>query len=817
MRRITSIASALLIAALLGGTSGSFAEDDIAGRVGDYGDQGRLTVEGTAAFPAATIVEALRKNFNVLVAAHPLAPLGDYLSTIKQKTLAGYRHEGFADVTAGVRVDQKTGRIVVTVKEGLRFTADDVIIETGEQIDVPRFIERLTSPYPPENATPRSFQTRDGKAKARWYNKDGEEVKLKDPIWRRGKPAHFDRPAMSKFRRKISRAFSDFGYPFATFEVDLIAVPIAKTADLLVKINQLGPRAVANQIIITGNQRDSDEEIIDYLDVQPGTVITHRECDRISQELWRSGRFLKFKVTPVLSQVRQNTVDLQIELTDFSKAPKLTEQLSREEQTLLKLRDWLADSGNWEGDLVVRAQYKGALVEVILSPLYGLLFSVAMEDDGGISTIISSRLVGAYSTSRREKLTGKAGRVHAMANLTFSALDPASGKTVNTMVGMGIESLKADEDVPPFKLSLSLDPAAFIGMANWDGVEYAFSDGKMTATSETGGRCVVDVRTGHLLEYKHVGNEEKGDSASGYAVFEKGAFDAKVREIETTARDYKETFDLRRPVSSLLAFLCQEPLLAKVYELKPEQRHGLDVMCKIIDKGVLQPIDDIVTSGILKSKADNFDIPDDHSDLAAAAAANPLAIFAPIVLPYCSKLFPYDSWPWTIGREATLVVAGKSQYTGAVLGKLYSGQENGPLCFYCTARLLEMINPPAAEQFARRGLEELSVESFRKDYRILLDPNCAAGRSVLKIAEVLRDLDAKDVKLLDQALFNGKAELLKDCAKELRRQRNQPIAKILPEVLDKAWDEGLKQQVETALKTLKQRNERPEKPLTRPK
>jgi len=127
---------------------------------------------------------------------------------------------------------------------------------------------------------------------------------------------------------------------------------------------------------------------------------------------------------------------------------------------------------------------------------------------------------------------------------------------------------------------------------------------------------------------------------------------------------------------------------------------------------------------------------------------------------------------------------------------------NGPLCFLVTGALLKRLSPQASQAFAAKGLTKLSEADFRKDYRILLSPNCVAGKCTIKIAEVLRDLDQKNVKLLDAALFGEESTVLADAAAILRRRPDRPVTELLPEVFDRLWTGGLKDRAESALRGL---------------
>ena len=121
--------------------------------VGQYGNPEHLVVEGTHAFTAKQVTASLLWNFDVLMAAHPAAPLDDYLDVLRRKTTAGYRNAGISQ-RRGFRADARSprGEVIIHVIEGPRYLAGEIRVQGQRTIPLPELIERLTRPYPPEEA-----------------------------------------------------------------------------------------------------------------------------------------------------------------------------------------------------------------------------------------------------------------------------------------------------------------------------------------------------------------------------------------------------------------------------------------------------------------------------------------------------------------------------------------------------------------------------------------------------------------------------------------------------------------------------------------
>ena len=94
-----------------------------------------------------------------------------------------------------------------------------------------------------------------------------------------GQPVKFDDVSLQELKNQIQRTLEDAGYSTAKFAVS--HVPHGVLADLTIQVATLGPPSVLAAIEISGNRRDSNEDIIKYLGVQIGERLTgwRRGCD----------------------------------------------------------------------------------------------------------------------------------------------------------------------------------------------------------------------------------------------------------------------------------------------------------------------------------------------------------------------------------------------------------------------------------------------------------------------------------------------------------------------------------------------------------
>jgi hypothetical protein len=92
--------------------------------------------------------------------------------------------------------------------------------------------------------------------------------------------------------------------------------------------------------------------------------------------------------------------------------------------------------------------------------------------------------------------------------------------------------------------------------------------------------------------------------------------------------------------------------------------------------------------------------------------------------------------------------------------------------------------------FAERGLTLMEVDFFRHDYRPLLDGNYLAGRCLLRVGEILRELEPEEVRQLTNELPEAWRTSIVSLADHLHQQRDEPIETALSNALDASWKDG---------------------------
>ncbi|MDY0166743.1 MAG: hypothetical protein RBS80_09385 [Thermoguttaceae bacterium] len=821
--------------------------------VGDWSDPNRLEIRGSQVFSAVAIRSAVLLDDDVTLDAHPAANLAAYVGRIRQRVLAGYRRAGFPEASVDVFPEEETRRLVVHVAEGPRFTAGEVEVVGTATIPADALVARLSEPYPPTRALSESISVDDGASRVVWVNSEGLTVELWPPVWPLGQPAPFPVQPMryvdappSALQRAIASALADLGYPFAGFEHEILLDPEHRLARLQIRLLDEGPSPILQHIEITGNQRNSREEIVQYLGLQPGTPIDQGALASLHRALWRSGRFLSWDIKPArlspgcddARAASKEGLALHIEVCENPHGPRLSEELTAEARILLKARDWLADPKGWGGDLVIEGAWpKAAGAGVVVSPGRGWILWVRdpTEEDlywpfhHAVTATTDAVLLHSLAHGTRLDLCGDPGTV--TGRFAF-VLEPSSeDKGFRVRLGLLYDWKDAEEE-PRVLLDLKLAPAAFLALAHDPDVRCEIHDDVLSVSAGEGRHFQADAATGRVIEVLSRPDPLNGsdapartadapggaaeapddptesapappedsdaaaETASVRLYFEPGAFERREAEVLAAAVHGPEP-GAAHPARSVALFLLTEWLGPGTNPPSDDTRLARQAIEAMVARGVFDPLEEALLKAWAPGDAgDSFRIPVEIQE----------DMWGPYIRPRAARLvdglFPRRSWPWTAIRSMVLRCAGETQWAWADVNCLYHSAETGPLCCLVAANLLRHSTPAAARAFSDLGLERLSLQRFRDDCRPLLDDRGAIGRCLAGAAESVRTMDETEIEALAAALPAPYGEYLAEARRVLRRDPDRQTKDALGEVLDRLWEVGLKNQLQAALQGL---------------
>jgi len=782
--------------------------------VGELGDFQRLIFDGAKTFTAEAIRDGLAANPDFLIAAHPLAPMADYLKTVQRKVVDGYLDGGFPDVAVTTRLDEKAGHILVKVVEGPRYFTGDIKVSGARTIPLKPFLRRFTEPYTP-NASP-FLKAEQGNGEPAtplfsYLDSNGKQVKPESPLWDKEDPAPFDAATLESLSAQLTNILSEFGYFFPKASLRIVPRAGGTNADLLIDIADEGPHGVIDSIEVYGNKNNTRQEVLEFLKLKPGLPIEHDLVAKTEIQLWNSGRFTAYKITPERDAADRAKIKLVMELTECPEAPSLGKAFSREESVLLKLRDWLLTAPVHGEDMVMTANGDGILLpsvsglEIIVSSkgmtVRTLQSPTAAPDQPRYAFIEATNSVAMHGLARRKKLVLAGNRWQFKVSVAaVPQTDPEAGGRSNLSISGGFGSSNSDDPAKavPFQMDLLLAPVVFVTMAH-DTNSTNRIQNNMLLLRNPGSELKIDVASGRLIEMNSSNAEDK---VQGHIFFQKGAFDRAVKEIEAASAKDPNALREGQLVSSFAGFVIDDILqgkhLAAFSSIAPET---LERATRVADKvlaEILAPVDKLLTDNP-RDKNSRFTVPPD-APLGVGAPMNAwVAMFAAWIFKFTNDLFPARSWPWTLAREAVFVATGHDRYTSSELQRLLDSDQTGPLGYLTAASLLSYAKSPAAQSFAAKGLQSLSLDDFHKDCRLALEGKSGLRECSEKLAHSLRGLSVDDVEAVAALFPSENAAFVRAWLNATRTGPLKPAREVLAPLLDLLWEKYGRQQTKAAL------------------
>jgi hypothetical protein len=800
-------------------------------QVGDWGDPARLVIEGNKTFKTDDIRNALFQNFDVLEDGHPLAPLEDYRHTLMLKTASGYLRAGFAHVKVDVRFDEATQHVVLTIDEGPRFVCGNIAVRGTFSFPPAQIENWLTTEQPPAGTVLTGFSGPSDKQVPQWADTSGQAVKLQPPTWLRGQSMRFDESGTKSLRDDVKRALAELGCPWAEFDVATPLDEATRTANLEINIKQPGPLAVVGHINVVGNQRDSEQDVLSYLGIRPGMVLTESERTRLWYKLWMSGRYLKHDVDLIAPIQPTGAADLQITLTEYDQAPPLAKPLTPVEQTLMKCREWILASTERGDDWVwnIEGPINGRIIISSKSGLLAHLYPHNAEDKESqeildkiswpetVLALTPQNLLYANSLVAK-KLMLPCGHCQLAVDLGMCAnVDPKDAEHhFQTTFGTGF-NFDVTDGSPPVDMHITVSPVSMFSYRQLN-FKFAISGGIVVVTNSEGEEAArIEMSTGRPLFLRiAIDSNNQYEFRLEHDAFKKELALAD-EHLQRRITNNENVFDSQRPITSIADFLMKDPLiiqglraLARDKQAQKDVTQLFRALRKIIAVGLFKPLDELAQSSDGQSansnheSGDDFIIPDEYNEHEGWAQF--YATLERIILSGSDTNFPRCSAAWTIERGVGFWFSQRTKFLNDDARHLCVQKDFGPLGHYLLAAAFRSLQNTAYYElirtYAQDGLNKLDNKNFNAEMAPLLDRTKLCGKCVYHVADVLQQIDEDDATVLGSLFLGERGDLLGDAARRLRQHKEQPIETVLPAVLDQMWTDGLKSIVQQRLQEL---------------
>ena len=777
--------------------------------VGDMGDPAKIVFQGNEHFTAERIRKALICAPGFLLASHPDAPLDEYPPALAEEIRSGYETLGFPQ--AEVKASLETGRqqILISIKEGPRYRNGDIHVAGAKRIPAATLIKKLQE-------KPEHFSHADELISERLASYSGSSGSSStNAIWTKGDDASLGAATHNSLAKQTQVILTQLGYGQAKLKVAQVQNRVNRTVDLNITILEEGPTGKVGDIEITGLKKNTREEVLKYLGLKPGMKFDRALLAKLETQLWQSGRFTSFKVTPEdQTNSSGNLVKLTIELHEYAAMPALGEKLSRGAEAMVRLANWLSGPECAREDVVADVaeseKYGGGMMRLIFSP-QGLLIAEMAGTNADTSPLrygafISATAAGLFDFSSKMKLTTPPvlSNVTLLAYVRVLASDNSGTNTESPFgITFGGGFRPQDDPKPKFDFDRFFIPTAFARLPYESGRVAQFAGGEMLVTNEDL-RLRVEEKTGRLRGMTIY----QSNSIFGEVHIAPGACEQKEKEILQRSAGEHNAYDTGQPLNSIISFAFQEALrndflrehLTSQTPLEQIKRVS-NALEQILAERPFAPLDDMVARWSDTDSNEDFVVPMD-----IYGSEHPLNTFMAaiggVAFLYVNDLFPRNSWPWTVTREAVFVVDGNAKYTGAELKRLMDSGEMGPVGCDAIAHLITKMDPSMAKAVAIRGLLHLEKDDFRKDWELALKHDCVAKQVCENLARALGKVKEADVNALAASLRPEDGEFLKQSAKALRERGEKSVADALAPSLDDYWDKRLREKVHDDLKKL---------------
>ncbi|MFM8283488.1 MAG: hypothetical protein ACKOCW_07995 [Planctomycetaceae bacterium] len=812
------VGAALLGARLLGAAPAAHAET-----VGGLGAPDRIEVRGLTTIEPERLARPLAADDELVWFTRPTASRDAYLRALERKAEQTMFRAGFPTALVGASVEHADGRerVVLSVAEGPRFEAGPVTV-SGLPDDVARRLVETLTTAPGDRAGHDPATGRGTTA----------------PIWPPSGPAPCDETTLRRARAACVGFLRDEGYvglappserragglwalafgAKPSREAGPVAVRIDQgegNATLAVTVGALPPKVRLTRVEVAPGATTKHDELTAWLGITPGTPVTDRDRRAWQERLRGSGRFLRQEVELRVDPLDPAAAVARFTLEEYPPLLPLRRPLSREEETLLRGRDWIAAALAGGTDLVAELTLAtaeepppGAMpsARLVVSGTAGLVVTAPAAGPDACGFVVLERelrLLPPGGTGRFDVALPLTGRITASLGLSLDRHPPpaagaagaASPRTFTRHLALGMGMSAGGDIRPGFGLELNLDPVAWLALLHEGRPQTRWEGEELIVTDDEGFVVRFDGPTGRPVS---VVTKQARLTLSARP----GALADDVARL--TAAAGPDRADATRPLSTAVEFLLSAEVAAACERLA----HTFGPVGD--DRATWERAARVVATAARKCLLDEALARADRQLAAWIAAVTTPAATDDLVVPagepagggkppltrqaaafawrLAERVWDHDSWPMALVRTGACAAVGSPAALEEVT--LFMGaRDHGPLAHAIAATVCPM--PPLAATLARRGQERLSMVAFHTDCYPLTAALGPAGLEDVLVA-VLRGIDDDAARDLGTALA-GDGQLFMPLVERLRAFPTHQDAMVgLQQSLDAWWLSSLK-------------------------
>lgn len=763
---------------------------------------------GSLTFDVPRLRDALATDIDVLLASRaPLDPerLAEILA---DRLAAGYRHSGFpkAKVTSEVIVERQ--RIAMTVNEGPSYRNGELRIVGAKTIPVAELKTGLTEGTGPQDAFLHWTQPPAQGGVREWVKANGEKTEKESAIWKRDRFTSFGSGLERSIVTKAKLILQRCGYMEPALSATLEPQGDGFTT-LIVTIDDEGPRAVLGDIEVHGNKLNTSEQILAFLSIQPGQELNIESAPVWQWMLQESARFYEAKVEITPHPFGTGPSRLDIHVVEIPELPSLNEPLTPLQEAAVRAARWMTAPKKEDWQLTAKAVIPPEFRPYLLpawqdATSVHLQLTLSATDGAAIFELDfrdakQSALWAAHAhfnrnqlqilnLTRKAKLTFNVADTKLILNANWMVRKPdAEGRASAMFFGFGFNSNGRKGSRVP-EINTIVSPAAVLVEALKPEIQSTLEEGLLRLTRP--GTCMeFDADTGRLHHFLATDGDHLSLSLSGQS----GLYRSRMQELSSTHAVCAEVMQDNARLTQTCRFLLDE--LAEL-EVPFVARHpeSIALAQRLLDAGVLRGIDfelrpDIETNEDSTKSRPSFEIPPELP----TGPTHPLAWLKPLLhvaFQGYSRVFPRETGSWVAGREAALALLAEKRGAmppGRVVEVLdHAGA--GPISFLLAAELFQFVSPYHRYVLSSATYDRLDSPAVRSDLRVLANDRSLAGKVVLAVVTALRDASAEDLSVVASWVTRAQHDdVLQPALRELVRRKDEPLSRVLPDVLEQVY------------------------------
>jgi tetratricopeptide (TPR) repeat protein len=774
--------------------------------IGHLDSKDALVFRGNESYSKQQICKALYNDKDVICAITPKAPLSGFLKILESKVRLGYLNDGFSSPSVEASYVGEPEHILISIAEGPRYTKGTLVITGASNALKEELIQCLS------NIDARVVDAMGISDVMKSIDKGDLNAGLTRDVymallWGSNKPPSFAPSFVKTSTQYLHSLLKVLGYYNSEFTLKLVPDHAERTVGLRIDFQTEGTRASIGTINISGNKINSDEQVLTYLGVKTGEPIDGVQVQILQTKLMNSGRFRFIEVKPEVNTTDPLQSTLNITLEETSPATPLDQKLTDKEALLQKVGQFMAGYRSWEKDVRFQLHFQKSkhLAELgqkhwvtipriagVFSSQKGVILNEVLEDVGTQNTfVISLEKIRYLCPPLNQNILCSEPRRGWVVQL---AVSPSTHKENGWIWILGMCASSGTKDNPfSHQPTINFHPSWWFHLANDPEIKITFvDDTRALVKAKNIVEIEVNRQSGEIIEVR---------SAIAHFKFQRGAFDERVAQLDKSISEHKYILTNTRTASGLLLSSILPLYLTHV----PKNNLTLDQKKQAANTWVQ------MLSGFAEcttSKEDDtaawpdkwFPIPIDES----LAEGGTMQLLLSMIYQACHDNLPRDSWVRTLSHVGVLIVSGHAQSPSVSLElqELYYSDHIGPIGYLLTAQFLRYLGYPGFRVFARRGLQTMSVEDFRKDWKPLLTKDSKPKDMIRCSLEKFQTYSAEDIQLVASVFPAEIALLIEATAQKLKEAETEQLHESLDPILTDFWEKSFKETMRQRLNEL---------------